>query len=277
MTQAKLRISELKQIFTEINSLIGIDFSEFSFFSIKRRFEKIFDIYKFENANEFITKLKEDKYFLNNILFDIFPSQTELFRDPTMWLALLKNIFPKYSKSEIFKIYIPHCTSGEELFSLVYLLHEAGMTNNTEITVSTPCIQNIEYINRAVYPIKKISSAEKNVENLDTKLPFSDFVTSNIQTFEIKDEYFKNLNIKFDKKSVFETQYTNEFDLVIFRNVMIYFNSKLQDEILEKITNSLKRNSYLAIGIGEKLTGSTIRKYKISNTNENIYKKTSSY
>lgn len=277
MTQAKLRISELKQIFTEINSLIGIDFSEFSFFSIKRRFEKIFDIYKFENANEFITKLKEDKYFLNNILFDIFPSQTELFRDPTMWLALLKNIFPKYSKSEIFKIYIPHCTTGEELFSLVYLLHEAGMTNNTEITVSTPCIQNIEYINRAVYPIKKISSAEKNVENLDTKLPFSDFVTSNIQTFEIKDEYFKNLNIKFDKKSVFETQYTNEFDLVIFRNVMIYFNSKLQDEILEKITNSLKRNSYLAIGIGEKLTGSTIRKYKISNTNENIYKKTSSY
>lgn len=277
MTQAKLRISELKQIFTEINSLVGIDFSEFSFFSIKRRFEKIFDIYKFENANEFITKLKEDKFFLNNILFDIFPSQTELFRDPAMWLALLKNIFPKYSKSEIFKIYIPHCTTGEELFSLVYLLHEAGMTNNTEITVSTPCIQNIEYINRAVYPIKKISSAEKNVENLDTKLPFSDFVTSNIQTFEIKDEYFKNLNIKFDKKSVFETEYTNEFDLVIFRNVMIYFNAKLQEEILEKITNSLKRNSYLAIGIGEKLTGSTIRKYKISNTNENIYKKTSSY
>jgi len=271
MTPIKLRISDLKTIFVQINSLTGIDFSNYAFFSIKRRFEKVINLYNFESVTELLNKITNDKQFLKNFIFDIIPHQTELFRDAQTWNVILKQVLPKLSKKEKLNIYLPYCISGDELYSLIFILSEANMLDNTEITVSSLSDINIEFIKDAIYPLKKLSSAEKNIEELYTEKTLDDFVQSSQYSYEIKPEYRKN--IKFDNKTIFNQDYIKEFDLILCRNSMLYFNAKLQEEVLINITEALKKNAYLIIGIGEELTGFQQKKYKIINNEESIYKK----
>ncbi len=271
MTPIKLRISDLKTIFVEINSLTGIDFSNYAFFSIKRRFEKVINLYNFESVTELLNKIRNDELFLKNFIFDILPHQTELFRDAQTWNAILKQVFPKLSKREKLKIYLPYCISGDELYSLIFMLNEANMLSNTEITVSSLSDVNIEFIKNAIYPLKKLSSAEKNIEELDTEKTLNDFVISSQYSYEIRNEYKKN--IKFDNKTIFNQNYIKQFDLVLYRNSMLYFNAKLQEDTLRNITETLKKNAYLIIGIGEEIPILLQKKYKIINNDENIYKK----
>ncbi len=271
MTNYKIRISDLRTLFAEVKDICGIDFSNYAYFTIKRRVEKILQTYNYVNVDEFIEKLKNDERFFETFIFEMHPLQSELFRDSEMWNSLIKNVFPKFSRKDKIKIYVPHCTSGDELYSLIILLEENDLIENSIITASPVGKRNKTYIENAIYPIKKKESAEKNLETLTTKKTINDLILFSNHSYEIKEKYKKN--IIFDDKPFLDSSYVSEFDIVLFRNSLIYFNSQMHEAALNKIATTLKRNGYLIIGVGEKLIGETEKKFKQILKTENIFKK----
>lgn len=272
MTKNCLTISEIKQITQVFYKETGYDFREYAIGSLKYRLEEIINSYNFDTPDEMINFLKSSKVFQQSFASEIQPHGTEFFRDPEMWKALKKVVFPKILKKEKAKILVPQCAGGEELYSLLFWLQDSDLLDKAEIKVSILSPKSEDFIRKASYTLRKLEQSKKNIELLANKKSFDDY-------FEQKPDYFRPKiklpeNLTFIKKDVNLLDFgADNFDLILFRNKLIYYNEKRQKEVMRNLSNFLNRNAYIVLGIGEHPGDLFKRRLKEAVKGERIYKR----
>jgi chemotaxis protein methyltransferase CheR len=220
-----------------------------------------------------LKKLSDSPPFINEFLDELTVNVTEMFRDPSFWRVMREEIIPAILLNhKQFKIWHAGCSSGEEVLSMCIMLKEMGILHDVTLIATDLDTNILERAKAASYPVKNMDLNEKNYIRFQGAGSFKNYYKeeNGMAVFD------KNLliNVSFRKHDLVLGDIFNKFDLILCRNVMIYFNQALQNEVLKKFHESLFKYSYLSIGSKESLIWCDYAsRFIVVNNEEKIYKK----
>ncbi|MFZ5970765.1 MAG: CheR family methyltransferase [Bacteroidota bacterium] len=271
MTQ-DIDIADLKRITELIYTRYGYDFRNYAMSSFKRRMLRILDL-KGLSVESLLKKLNENPQFIEEFLDELTVNVTEMFRDPSFWRILRDEIIPGILLNhKQFKIWHAGCSSGEEVFSMAIMLKEMGILGDVQLIATDLDVNILERAKSGAYPIKNMELNEKNYIRFEGKKSLKDYYREENGRAIFDKELVRN--VSFRKHDLVMGEIFNKFDLILCRNVMIYFNQTLQNEVLKKFHESLFKYGYLAIGSKESLIWCDIaNKFIVVNNEEKVYKK----
>jgi chemotaxis protein methyltransferase CheR len=265
-------IADLKRITELIQKKHGYDFRNYAMSSFKRRMLRILEL-KSMSVEALIKKLTEQPTFIDEFLDELTVNVTEMFRDPSFWRILRDEIIPGIQLNhKEFKIWHAGCSSGEEVFSMAILLKEMGILDQVTTIATDLDVNILEKAKSGSYPIKNMELNEKNYIRYEGKKSLKDYYKEENGRAVFDKDLVKN--VSFRKHDLVTGEIFNKFDLILCRNVMIYFNQSLQNDVLKKFHESLFKYGYLAIGSKESLIWCDIAsKFIVVNNEEKVYKK----
>lgn len=269
----KIGITEYREIIAAVLNKYNYDLSNFAMTSLKRRMEKVYNLFNFNDIEDFINKLTTDEDFYETFLREISIPTTEMFRDPPMWIELKEKLFNKSKNKTDYKIWMPEFTSDDELYSLLVTLKETGFLSNSQIYASSNSKKNIEKLPTGIVDLKKMEVNAANYTRQEGAYQISKYFD-----MEEKRAIFDNVllsEVKILRHNLFtDNLIFTDFNLILFRNKMLYYNMQLQNKVIEILYNSLLPGGSLIIGINESLDGSPLQgKFNYISKTENILKK----
>lgn len=266
-------IADLKRISELIHQKYNYDFRNYAMSSFKRRVLRIMELKKL-TVDTMLKKLADTPAFINEFLDELTVNVTEMFRDPSFWRVMREEIIPAIMLNhKQFKIWHAGCSSGEEVLTMCIMLKEMGILQDVTLIATDLDVNILERAKLASYPIKNMELNEKNyIRFQGTASSLKDYYREENGNAIFNRELLAN--VSFRKHDLVLGEIFNKFDLVLCRNVMIYFNQSLQNEVLKKFHESLFKYGYLAIGSKESLIWCDYaNRFIVVNNEEKIYKK----
>jgi chemotaxis protein methyltransferase CheR len=270
----ELGIVDIREIIRTVKLVHDYDFANYALTSLKQRLERLMSIYAISSPEGLIKKISDEPAFFDSFLYEIAVPSTEMFRDPSLWRWLREVYFPEVMDKNIgrFKIWLPGCVSGGELYSLAILLKEMGLTDKVQIAATYISDKVAEIIKKSPYDTKKLEVSEENYQRANGSKELSAYYRTDKSGIIrdaslIADVEFRKLNINFDNAP-------QNIKLILFRNQLIYYNPTLQDKVLQMLHGSLSVSGHLVLGIRERISGmSANREFEIVNETESVYRK----
>ncbi|MDR1672158.1 MAG: hypothetical protein LBS09_01645 [Bacteroidales bacterium] len=239
-----------------------------------RRFLKILLDYRI-TASELIHNLSVEPQFLEEVVKKITVNTTEMFRDPLMWTDLRKNVLPQLSQKHTINIWHSGCSSGQEVYSMIILLAEMGLSDKANLYATDLNTDVLEAAKKGVYKYRFNAGYLDNFDKV--------FVNNNplIDKGEIYRKYF-DIDVATDRikihpnlleKPVFakhdlvneDNPFGVRFDLIMCRNVIIYFNYHLQGRLFTMFHRNLTDSGILVMGVHESIHGEFLSLFEKSN------------
>jgi len=257
---------DISKVIQVIKSSSTYDFSNYSIKSFTRRIEKTLFDFKLD-INGLVKNIKSSPEFVEELVKNITVNTTELFRDPKAWQSLRFRILNQFNDNRKINIWHAGSSTGQEVYSMLILLSELGLLERANVFATD--------INEDVLAVAKLGEYSYRF-NLEYFENFNKVICENPLNFEVKNnvpysKYFeidkKNDQIKVHdflrKKPVWLKHdlvneaniFNTKFDLILCRNVLIYFNTELQSKVFETFYQSLFRSGVLMIGIHESIIG----------------------
>ncbi|MEJ2004654.1 MAG: protein-glutamate O-methyltransferase CheR [Cyclobacteriaceae bacterium] len=264
-------IADIKRITEIIRNRYDYDFTNYALSSFKRRVTRILELNRF--GMDTLVQNLEDQSFMEYFLNEITVNVTEMFRDPSFWRVMRDDVLPSILMNhDKIRIWHAGCSSGEEVISMAILIREMDIEQKVSI-IATDLDSNIlERARTAAYPLKNMDLNEKNYIRFQGSASLSDYYEEKNGKAVMDPSLLEN--ISFRKHDLVKGAVFNKFDLILCRNVMIYFNQQLQNEVLKKFHESMFKYAYLAIGSKESLIWCEIaNKFIVVNNEEKVYRK----
>lgn len=273
--EIEIELAELEKFTAVIKETYKYDFSNYSMSSFKRRTRRILEKYELDSVEELTKKIKDDVNFFKEVLTKITVSVTELFRDPSMWRMLRDEVIPDILQTpKIINIWHAACCTGEEVISMAILLQEMKLLEFARITATDIDHEILETAVQYSIPMRHMKLYTKNYTEFSDSKKLCDYYKEKNDMAVMDSSLIEKVTFKEHDLVVGES--FSKFNLIICRNVMIYFNQKLQNHVLKLLHKSLVMNGYLIIGQQESLIWCEIAKKFITvNYREKIYKKIS--
>jgi chemotaxis protein methyltransferase CheR len=228
-----------------ICSKYGYDYTEYQVDSIIRRIKVSMLRANVLNFNDFKSLILQNKNAFEQLFLDFSINTTEFFRDPEVFMAIKNSIFPYLSYYKHIKIWCVGCSTGKEPYSLAILLKEAGLLYKTQIYATDINPYVIEEAKNGLYSIEDIEESIKSYRKADGKNSFTNYFELKQNYMKVKEEIKKY--ILFFQHSALEKGIINEFQLILCRNVLIYFNINLQRRVLEYLNASMNKSGFLVL------------------------------
>lgn len=269
---SKLEALELSLLFEAVYRLYGYDFRRYSKSSAKRRVFVLLKKLKLNSLGELQHLVIHDEQIADQLLLLLSINVTEMFRDPAFFKALRQTVLPSLESLAHIKIWHAGCSSGEEAYSMAILLLEQKLLCNTQLYATD---FNAAIIEKA----KQGAMSLKNIREHIQRYQQSGGVEEFINYYSIKDNTAvlnENLkrNIMFSHHNLTEDGSFGEMDIVICRNVMIYFDKELQQKIFKLFFESLAPQGYLCLGSHESLMFSGLSsQFEVVSKEHKIYQK----
>lgn len=229
----------------------GYDFRHYSEASLSRRLDAVL---RKTGTSDLLGVLREalgsSEYF-SFILPLLTIGTTEPFRDPSFFRSLRENVIPVLKTYPHINIWIAGCSTGEEVYSLAILLKEEGLLNRVTIYASDINPEALKIAKAGIYHSDVIKSFTKNyTEAGGTESPSdyysADFGTARFDSSLVENVVFVEHNLVTDGVFV-------ESQLILCRNVLIYFNRELQDRVIKLFSQSLGHKAFLSLGTKESI------------------------
>lgn len=272
-TMGEIEIAELRKLTTFIKEKFDYSFKDYAMSSFRRRIKRMLDLYKLQTVDELIHILDTKEDFFEEFVSELTVNVTEMFRDPTFWRVLREHIIPNIMLNHN-KISIWHagCSSGEEIVSMSIVLDEMGILDKAKIVATDIDRSIIAKAKEGRYPLKHMEVNRKNYLRYQGKYSLEKYYTEVGSEAVINKSLLENVSYR--KHDLVQGSVFSKFDLVLCRNVMIYFNQTLQNQVLHRLHESLFKYGYLVIGSKESLIWCDIaHKFIVVNNEEKIYKK----
>lgn len=258
-----------------LNTLIetyGYDFTNYARSSLKRRVNRLLIVDKFPSFAELLYRVKADADYLKHLIEEITVNVTEMFRDPSVYKLLREEVLPVLATHPLIRIWHAGCATGEEVYSMAILLHEAGLLHKSLLYATDINPSVIENIKRGIFPLNAMKQYSENYIASGGKMDFSSYYTAAYNNARFNAE-LKTKMILATHNLVSDRSF-NEFQLILCRNVLIYFDKPLQDKIFILFDDSLEKLGFLVLGAKENIRFSTVAsKFLQINKVEKVWRK----
>ncbi len=242
---------ELRLLMEAIYLKYSYDFRDYSQASQKRRVLYALKQFDCPTISALQSRVLHDPaVFLQLLQFLTIPV-SEMFRDPSFFLALREQVMPHLQTYASLKIWIAGCSTGEEVYSLAILLREEGLLERSLIYATDINPVSIEKARQGIFALGSIQGHTANYQQAGGTRAFSDYYTAAYES-AVFDKTLRE-NITFADHSLATDSVFSETQLVLCRNVLIYFNKRLQDRALGLFHDSLGYRGFLGLGSKESL------------------------
>jgi chemotaxis protein methyltransferase CheR len=250
----------------------GYDFRQYSQAHIRRRIMNRMAISGFADVSQMQSKVLNDEEFASELLQDLSITVTEMFRDPTFYRSLREKVIPILKTYPFIKIWHAGCATGEEAYSMAILLQEEGLYDRTTIYATDFNQLALNRAKEGIFSNKMIKEYTVNYQLSGGKESFSNYYTSSYDHVIMNQSLKKNIvwaNHNLVTDSVFA-----EVNLILCRNVLIYFDKNLQNSVQTLFYNSLINGGVLCLGSKESLRYSDLySEYQEMDNKQRIFKK----
>jgi chemotaxis protein methyltransferase CheR len=243
---SQLERLEIMLLLEGIYRQYGYDFRNYSFQSIRRRIWHRMQAERLSTVTSLTNLVLHDKEAMRRLFEDISIHVTEMFRDPTFFLAFRHKVVPQLRRLPNIRIWHAGCSTGEEVYSMCILLHEESLLKRTRIYATDMNDKVLQQAQAGLFPLKKMQLYTKNYLHSGGTHAFSEYYTAAAGHVQFSPQLIEN--VVFSQHNLATDHSFNEFHVIICRNVLIYFDDVLQRRVLELFDQSLHMDGVLGLG-----------------------------
>jgi len=232
-----------------INAIVshyGYDFRGYQQDSLKRRLLNLMGKFGHTTLLEFQRAVFSDATLFNRMMSEISVGVSTFFRHPEQFRLLREKIFPYLESFPVIKLWSAGCATGEEPYSLAILLEELGLIKRCRLFATDFNAYLIDIAKTGLFPLKSLETSRPNYEKSGGQIGLDTYIEKNSRYLTMKEQI--RSSALFHRHSLVDEGIFNEFQLIVCRNVMIYFKPELQSKILERFSRSLHRDGFLVLG-----------------------------
>ena len=272
MTQDELIDVETKLLMEGVYQVYGYDFREYSEASLRRRLTHWLSGSGFDTLSIAQSYLLRDRSLFETLLRGITVNVSEMFRDPVFFRTIREQVVPYLMTYPFVKIWHAGCSTGEEAYSMAILLLEEGLKGRFRIYATDINGEVIRKAQEGIYPLKDLQSFTRNYQKSGGTGSFSDYYTARYDHAILNPALREN--IVFAAHNLTVDADFGEMNLILCRNVMIYFKQPLKERVLELFDSSLVSGGFLCLGTKESLDHRNISdRYESIKPRMQIYRK----
>lgn len=263
---------EVQLLLEAIYLKYGYDFRDYARASVKRRILHHFNLSGLKNLAEMQHQILYNTDFFEGCLLDLSINVTEMFRDPSFYQTLREKVIPLLKTYPFIKVWHAGCSTGEEAYSMAILLKEEGLYKRAQIYATDFNDIVLQKAKEGIYPVEHIKDYTLNYQRAGGKTSFVEYYTAHHNSI-IMDRSLKK-NIVFANHNLETDGIFGEMQLILCRNVLIYFNRDLQNRVIKLFHDSLGRHGILCLGSKENIRFSAHADlFKNLAADERIYRK----
>ncbi|MDP2452368.1 MAG: protein-glutamate O-methyltransferase CheR [Polaromonas sp.] len=264
--------ADLHLLVQAIYSQYSYDFRDYAGASQKRRVLKALTQLGYPTIPALQAAMAQDPAVFMQLLQYLTIPVSEMFRDPSFFLALRQQVMPVLRTYPSLKIWVAGCSTGEEVYSLAILLKEEGLLDRSLIYATDINPKSLAKARQGIFSLTSIQGHTANYQAAGGRQAFSDYYTAAYDA-AVFDKSLRD-NITFADHSLATDSVFSETQLVLCRNVLIYFNKKLQDRALGLFHESLSHRGFMGLGSKESIDFSTYaQRFEPLDRPERIFRK----
>ncbi len=257
---------DIRSFQNAIRDCSAYNFNEYSLNSLKRRLFRVLEQYG-TDIKTLTSIIRKDPQALEEVVKKLTVSTTELFRDSQVWKDLMNELRSSFMERAMIRIWHPGCSTGQEVYSMMILLDQLGMLEKAEILASDINTDVLESAKTGTYSLR---FNREYLENFNRALsvegpkgtgPFGayeKYFTLNERDDTLTMKSFLRNKPQYKKIDLVQNDniFQQDFDMIICRNVIIYFNQDLQNKVLRLFHRNLRKEGLLLLGKHESIIGS---------------------
>jgi chemotaxis methyl-accepting protein methylase len=268
----KANEKNLSRILVQIHRITGFDAHQYRASTLKRRIERRLLATKSKSYKEYLAFLKRNPSESHKFLDTLSINVTDFFRDKRVFLTLKRKILPDLMEKisagnrKRIRFWSIGCSGGQEPYSLAIILSEIIKRKKDNLKI----IIHATDVNRAA--LKQAVTAQykiKEIKNVPHSYLNKYFTKIKDNGFKIKDNISKL--VRFKRHDLIKGKTMGKFDLILCRNLFIFFNPELQNEMIKKIYSALNKEGILILGTAE--TPKDEKLFFCISSQDHIYKK----
>ena len=265
---------ELALLLEGVYRRYGFDFREYAPASLRRRVWRRVHAEGLTTLSALQDRLLHDPSCMERLLLDLSINVTAMFRDPSFYAAFRQKVVPLLRTYPFTRIWVAGCSTGEEVYSLAILLHEEGVSDRARIYATDINESVLEGARAGVFPLDKMREYTQNYIKAGGERAFSEYYLAKYDGAQFQRSLVDN--VVFAQHNLVSDRSFNEFNVIVCRNVMIYFDRALQDRVHRLFYDSLVMFGVLALGAKESIRFSPHESaYEELDAAERLYKKVS--
>lgn len=263
---------EIELLLQGLYAWCGYDYRNYAYNSIRRRIWHRVHAEKLTSITGLLEKILHDPACLARLIGDFSISVTEMFRNPSFFLSFREMVVPFLRTYPSIRIWHAGCSTGEEVYSMAILLHEEGIYEKTKIYATDINADALKAAKSGVFPLNQMKKFTNNYINAGGKRAFSDYYT--VIDNGVKFHSYLARNVVFTQHNLVTDESFNEFNVILCRNVLIYFNKSLQQKVHSLFYRSLSMFGILGLGDKETISDRMMAGcYEEISASERLYRK----
>jgi chemotaxis protein methyltransferase CheR len=266
-----LEALEIRLLLDGIYEYYGYDFRDYAPSTLKRRVRESLRREKLANISGLLEKVLHDAECMHRLAGNITITVSTMFRDPDFFAKIGSEVIPWLQTYPFIRIWHAGCGRGEEVYSMAILLHEAGLYDRCRIYATDLNDVALRQAQAGVFPLDKVQEYTRNYIAASNRRSFSEYYTARYGNAIFRPWLKKHMI--FSRHNLATDGPFNEFNLILCRNVLIYFNQSLQERVHDMLYNSLTMFGFLGLGWQESLRATAQANYEVFSGREKIFRK----
>ena len=269
---AELEKIEIELLMEGVYRHYGFDFRSYAYASLKRRLWKRIEAEGLGTISGLQERVLHDPAMMERLLLDLSINVTAMYRDPSFYMAFRTQVVPLLRTYPFIRVWHAGCSTGEEVYSMAILLEEEGLYERARIYATDINEVVLQRAKAGIFPLEKMQEYTQNYLRAGGTKSFSEYYTAMYDGALFDSSLTRN--VVFSQHNLVTDGSFSEFNVILCRNVLIYFDRSLQNRVHGLFYDSLAMFGILALGSKESLKLTRYEEaYDVLNAKEKIYRK----
>jgi chemotaxis protein methyltransferase CheR len=229
----------------------GFDFRSYAYASIRRRLWRRIEAEGLKTVTALQERVLHDPAMMEQLLLDLSINVTAMFRDPSFYLAFREKVVPLLRTYPFFRIWHAGCSTGEEVYSMAILLEEEGLYDRARIYATDINEVVVHRARAGIFPLERMQEYTENYIRAGGTRSFSEYYVAKYDGALFSPALQRN--VVFSQHNLVTDRSFAEFNVILCRNVLIYFDRTLQMRVHGLFYESLVHLGILCLGSKETL------------------------
>jgi chemotaxis protein methyltransferase CheR len=247
----ELEVLEIQLLLEALYRYYGFDFRDYAIASLKRRIWNAVHAEHLTSVSGLQEKILHNSACLERFLLGLSVHVTSMFRDPSFYLTFRNQVVPLLRTYPFIRIWHAGCSTGEEVYSMAILMQEEGLYHRCRFYATDMNEVVLKKARAGIFHLDLMQEYTQNYLKAGGKHSFSEYYTAAYDSAIFRASLREN--ILFSQHNLATDGSFNEFNVILCRNVLIYFNQALQERVHNLLYDSLSRFGVLGLGRQESL------------------------